>query len=32
LITERKELDEEIETKIKKLVNDYKATLDYLNK
>lgn len=32
LIAERKELDEEIETKIKKLVNDYKATLDYLNK
>jgi F-type H+-transporting ATPase subunit alpha len=27
LITERKELDEEIETKIKKLVTDYKATL-----
>jgi len=27
LITERKELDEEIETKIKKLVADYKATL-----
>lgn len=32
LIAERKELDEEIETKIKKLVNDYKATLDYLIK
>lgn len=27
LITERKELDEEIEEKIKKLVSDYKATL-----
>lgn len=27
LITERKELDEEIETKMKKLVADYKATL-----
>ncbi len=32
LIEDRKELDEEIETKIKKLVSDYKATLDYLIK
>jgi len=28
LITERKELDEEIEIKIKKLVSDYKATIE----
>ncbi len=28
LITSRRELDEEIETKIKKLVSDYKATLE----
>jgi len=31
-ITTKKELDEEIETNIKKLVEDYKATLDYLIK
>ena len=30
LIEEKKDLDEEIETKIKQLVNDYKATVDYL--
>ena len=28
LIAQRKEIDEEIETKIKKLVNDYKATIE----
>jgi len=32
LITEKKELDEDIETKMKKLLEDYKATLDYLTK
>jgi len=32
LIMERKELDEEIETKLKKLIDDYKATIDYLEK
>jgi F-type H+-transporting ATPase subunit alpha len=31
LIIERKEIDEEIEGKIKSLVIDYKATLDYLS-
>ena len=32
LITEKKELDSEIEEMIKKLIEDYKATLDYLIK
>jgi F-type H+-transporting ATPase subunit alpha len=32
LITTKKELDEEIESKIKSLVNDYKATVEYLDK
>jgi len=32
LITEKKELDENIETMIKKILEDYKATLDYLLK
>jgi len=32
LITEKKELDVEIENKIKKLIDDYKATVDYLMK
>jgi len=32
LIEEKKELDAEIEEKMKKLVADYKATLDYLEK
>jgi len=31
-ITEKKDLDPEVEEKIKKLVEDYKATLDYLSK
>jgi F-type H+-transporting ATPase subunit alpha len=31
LIVERKEIDEEIEGKIKSLITDYKATLDYLS-
>jgi F-type H+-transporting ATPase subunit alpha len=32
LIEEKKELDEEVETGIKKLINDYKVTVDYLMK
>jgi F-type H+-transporting ATPase subunit alpha len=32
LITEKKELDAEIEEKMKKLIEDYKATVDYLIK
>lgn len=32
LITTKKELDEEIENKIKGLINDYKATVEYLDK
>ena len=32
LITVKKELDEEIENKIKGLINDYKATVEYLDK
>jgi len=32
LITAKKELDEEIENKIKGLINDYKATVEYLTK
>ncbi|MFA5023747.1 MAG: F0F1 ATP synthase subunit alpha [Patescibacteria group bacterium] len=32
MITEKKELSEEIENKIKKLIEDYKATVDYLIK
>lgn len=31
-ITDKKDLDPEVEEKIKKLVEDYKATLDYLSK
>ena len=30
MIDDKKELNEEIEIKIKKLIEDYKATLDYL--
>ena len=32
LISERKQLDEEIENKMKSLVEDYQGTLDYLIK
>ncbi len=32
LIEEKKELDEEVETGLKKLINDYKVTVDYLMK
>jgi F0F1-type ATP synthase alpha subunit len=32
LIEEKKELNEEIEAEIKKLLDDYKATVDYLVK
>lgn len=32
LIEEKKELSDEIETKMKKLINDYKSTVDYLIK
>jgi len=32
LINEKKELNEEIETEMKKLIEDYKVTVDYLIK